>query len=781
MNSDVFTEDTVIELVTQHTHQFMNDCSNGMLEKSFPHLNSKYSSIFKIIDEIIQVNIDNSNYLSLLGHILWSFAVIEMKLNSYELIFDMLQNEYIELLKRISIELREDIVSFSKNVNLFHRAIDKQMTLFEQLIIVDKNEVDIDTTIQLLTESSLSPQHDEEILAIQEDLFERGSVQKNPMSIQKRMQRYIYLVNKIRKMRYRTSFIHLNTIPFKKLLLEKKRIFISTKSYVVKGIYENEHIAVKFYFHHTDNQIVRDYNFVHYNIPHMTKIYGIVVNKQNEYGIVMQYYPSTLDKEVYHLDFLQKFSILRDVAVAVEYSHNLGFVQNGLSPSHVFLASDGSVALSRHRSSKETRSLRYYPLYFIERSRSSSLINLSSSNSTLSTCRSDLECISSSFSELNELEDSDLYLAGKYSPATDIWSFAILFVEIMSGVKPFDNFANNEIQEALLCGKKPYEESLMAEIPCGDIIYQCFAEKVYERPSFSEIIDYLDSYFAIYMVNQSIDLEYISPTNESLHSAILQNDLSLIYYLLNNTQVDVNKKDAYGKPAIFYAFEANSFVIAKYLMNFGAESNFIDPSTGWNFAHLCACYGYLKLLRAVCFEEFEVDFISIKDRKTPLHVACENRRLEIIQFLITFGADVNALDNNFESALHKVVLNNHIDAIQLLLAEGATIDIVDKEGRTPLRYAVDNQFVEVAYLLISNGANVNFLDVYGKSMIFRACEINSFELVNLLVNANADILLSFDDETPLSIAKKKGDSVIADYLTSYLNENSRAFSCCCVQ
>jgi ankyrin repeat protein len=73
----------------------------------------------------------------------------------------------------------------------------------------------------------------------------------------------------------------------------------------------------------------------------------------------------------------------------------------------------------------------------------------------------------------------------------------------------------------------------------------------------------------------------------------------------------------------------------------------------------------------------------------------ETEVLEAIQVLLDLGADVNAVDNNGETAMHAAAYKNLPEVVKFLAARGARIDIWNKEDRfgwTPLAIAVGYRF-----------------------------------------------------------------------------------------
>jgi uncharacterized protein len=73
----------------------------------------------------------------------------------------------------------------------------------------------------------------------------------------------------------------------------------------------------------------------------------------------------------------------------------------------------------------------------------------------------------------------------------------------------------------------------------------------------------------------------------------------------------------------------------------------------------------------------------------------ESEVLEAVQVLLDLGADVNAVDNNGETAMHAAAYKNLPKVVKFLAAKGATIDVWNKEdkfGWTPLAIAVGYRF-----------------------------------------------------------------------------------------
>lgn len=96
---------------------------------------------------------------------------------------------------------------------------------------------------------------------------------------------------------------------------------------------------------------------------------------------------------------------------------------------------------------------------------------------------------------------------------------------------------------------------------------------------------------------------------------------------------------------------------------------------------------------------------------TPLHEAIQNRKENTSVFLIKKGADVHKTNIQSQTPLHKAASLNQKRTGEILIAKGASIDPVDRWQRTPfLVVARQTGDIEFGELLLDKGANINFKD-----------------------------------------------------------------------
>ena len=117
----------------------------------------------------------------------------------------------------------------------------------------------------------------------------------------------------------------------------------------------------------------------------------------------------------------------------------------------------------------------------------------------------------------------------------------------------------------------------------------------------------------------------------------------------------------------------------------------------------------LEALKTV-FNECELNAYDRYSFKKPA-LSFYDIPLELMDWLITQGADINVKDEYDRIPLHYHAQVNNVERVALLLERGADIEAQDKYKNTPLHFAEYN--AEAAQLLIEKGADIKAKDDRG--------------------------------------------------------------------
>ena len=121
------------------------------------------------------------------------------------------------------------------------------------------------------------------------------------------------------------------------------------------------------------------------------------------------------------------------------------------------------------------------------------------------------------------------------------------------------------------------------------------------------------------------------------------------------------------------------------------------------------------------------NFLGVK----PLHLACENGQMNIIQYLINEAhCDPSCEDNNYRTPLHYAIRHGHVNVVHYLINKAhCDPSCVTIFGETPLHYACfHRQTNTVQYLLSTGQINLLAKDKSGRTAMQYT---NNFDITKL--------------------------------------------------
>ena len=147
---------------------------------------------------------------------------------------------------------------------------------------------------------------------------------------------------------------------------------------------------------------------------------------------------------------------------------------------------------------------------------------------------------------------------------------------------------------------------------------------------------------------------------------------------------------------------------------------------------------YLSLLRA--FRRGE-GFVVDGDGNSALHKAASSGSKRIIKLCLRNGHDINARNNDGETALHLIASASYLGQEVLadyLITKGAKVDLQNNNGETPLLVASQLGHDECVDIFIDCNANLLAVDFNGYTALHMAVAYNRTETVKLLLQKGAD-------------------------------------------
>lgn len=262
----------------------------------------------------------------------------------------------------------------------------------------------------------------------------------------------------------------------------------------------------------------------------------------------------------------------------------------------------------------------------------------------------------------------------------------------------------------------------------------------------------------LFKLGANIELDQSISGGTLLQSAVRRQDLSLVQDLVENG-ANINSQDNHGNTSLHYAIRRKQIHIIKYLIQkCPSVSNALNS------------FGHDALLAAI-----------------------ETDDVQLVEYFIGIGADVNKTDFLNRTALMNVVRSKNLEMVKLLIKNKADCSITSTENEGTAmeqslhlqqKFEIAQFFVDVGLLdvnhflekysflerfyirkedndeqpilefLLKNGANVNKTDKNGDSVLYASIKKSSLLNVSILLNYGADVnkINPTLDESPLFTA-----------------------------
>lgn len=230
-----------------------------------------------------------------------------------------------------------------------------------------------------------------------------------------------------------------------------------------------------------------------------------------------------------------------------------------------------------------------------------------------------------------------------------------------------------------------------------------------------------------------------------------------LYYLMNNT--------------IVYPLDENIFELDKVIKQIIKSTKKLNPKN-WDILIYLIEKNDLDLIKYLISNGTQLTNIPTKFIKNRFIVSINKGYLEIADYLLKNGADINVNDVLNGTCLHSFIDCNNINAIKYLIDKGACLDIIDQYWNiTPLVHAINRNNLKILKYLIANGADINkHKRDNGITLLNHAIGLGNLTITKYLISIGLDLNENTNDnKSNLHIASENGHHELIEYLIKQKN------------
>ncbi|CAH1801017.1 unnamed protein product [Owenia fusiformis] len=306
------------------------------------------------------------------------------------------------------------------------------------------------------------------------------------------------------------------------------------------------------------------------------------------------------------------------------------------------------------------------------------------------------------------------------------------------------------------------------------------------------------------LLENSVDLnKQDKDGNTPIHQAVQSKNKEVFETLLNHASLNLELQNQESQTVLWLALQAEGQqtnygpdCLAAKLVKRGSSTNAVNISTGDALLHRAARSGNEAAGIFLATHGADVTHANNKG-ETPLHVASEKGLTNLVEILLSKGANPNAQTRSNiggtptdfpgdqedgivakQTPLHVAIANRHEPVVKVFLdykakatSTGDNMAIIpnfnlkDSNDQTVLGLALWNGYLNIAETLLNGGSNINDVNAEGMTLLHQAIVKQDTPSALFLLQHSADMnVRTSDNETPLQLAIKRHLPVVVDIL-----------------
>lgn len=269
------------------------------------------------------------------------------------------------------------------------------------------------------------------------------------------------------------------------------------------------------------------------------------------------------------------------------------------------------------------------------------------------------------------------------------------------------------------------------------------------------------------MAGGNINVRDGSAGNTALMWACFNGHIDAVKYLISKgAKINTISRDKNKTPLLMGVYSGR-YDIVEYLIIKGAKINYPNKRKDTAIA-LAAYLGNQGMVATLLQYNPDLEIKNSELGFTALHISVMAGHEGISKKLIKAGADVDAIDNEGNSAFILASRSCHPDLLVLLANSGADPDLLNDQGFSSLMIAVSKNHLSCVNTILEMEPLLELKNQNGETALMVAAKLGSEDIVQALLWAGSNVRATNPEGKPAkTIAKELGHTLIHGILQDF--------------
>lgn len=200
-------------------------------------------------------------------------------------------------------------------------------------------------------------------------------------------------------------------------------------------------------------------------------------------------------------------------------------------------------------------------------------------------------------------------------------------------------------------------------------------------------------------------------------------------------KIDITHKDNNGNNILEFVANLNNIEIFKHIYLL----SLMNISSFKNLAHFVVINKNIDALKFLLSQKYNIETLN-DSGENILHLSLKNNLIDFATEIINYNPNlINTPNKNGDSPLHIALNIDNLEIVNKLIAFNANIDLINNNYETVLMKSLNSKNIDIKKLILDKSSNINSQNIFKQTALMLAISNNDLNMVNNILSKNPNL------------------------------------------